>query len=692
MSLIESQTEPSAIWAPIEPPWMSFKQKGGIIEWFKKNLPLLETLSQSRITTQANNLLWYTGEFDRTLEYRVVIPGQPERPVSRQILPRIFNHLFDITEQRVSRLARLSPAFEVMPTNKEENDRIVARLLKLCLDAASRRAQMDFLMQSTERWNAVFGEVFIGVDWNPKIGDRKKKDSIERVGDVDIYLKEPWTILPQPKTKWEDVTWVIDLHEVIHIEEARQKFNMPKLEADGFKYIYNFNQNIEEKRTDEVVVYKLIVRPNEYYPDGRIVSIVNNTIVDDLKKYPYSHQGFPFERHTDIDVPGRQFPISFYNYIKPVQHVYNKLTSIITRNILLTAHPHVVMPKGSAKHEAFGNGPTFIEYQGPEAPRVLTFPSVSQEVFQFREGVRGEIGQVSGVQGVSRGDPPSGSRSASMLKFYEEQEQMRASTQIIKHNELIRRVFLKAGSIIGDYYPVNGDERLMRVVGKENQYMIESFKGVKISSEYDVVIVNSTGFSESIAGRIEEIKMIQEFAPGLLTPEQIADVLQLKNPQRAYDIATSALKKADWENQLFLDGKDVPPPGQFEDLIVHWREHQILFNSPEWVRVPEKAKEKAYLHQKTTERFMEDKAKANQAFAQQLASLPGYPGFWVLTPSLPEDSKDNAAPAAPPAPMSEGALPPEGIPPEMAMGGMPEGMQLPNVPSPLAVNQNGAIT
>lgn len=663
----------------ITPPWVARKKsEKDFCEWFSKTKESLEKISEERIQTHVNNILWYTGEYDRTLEYRLIVPGQGERVIPRKVLPRIFSHLYDITEQRVSKLSALKPAFEVVPTNREQSDWKLSRLYKLALDAIGRRCRMDFLMQEVERWNAVCGEILVSVEYNDSIGDRKSSNSYQRIGDVDIHLKEPWTWLPCPARRRTDLTWGIEIYEILHIEEAKKKYDAPWLEKDSKKYIFSFNRDIAEKREDEIVIYRLIEIPNRYDEKGMMVYFANDRILKEEQEYPYSHYEFPWEWHTDIDIPGRLFPLSFYQHLQPIQHVYNRLTSIMVRNALLVGHPHILMPKGAAKIEAFGNAPTAIEWIGQVEPRVVTFNSIPQEFFQLRKEVRDEMGIIGGIQGVSRGAPPANVRAASMLKFYEEQEQQRASTQIIKHNELIRRIFIKAASVIGDYYPATSKERMIRVVGRENQYLVEEFSGSKPSSEYDIVIMNSTGFSESKAGRLEELQMIEQFAPGLLSPEQKADVLELRNTTKAYDIMTAALRQAERENEAFIDGKDVPLPRPYQDLFIHWKTHIILFNSSMWEeRVPKEAKEKAFDHILVTERLMYEKGRENPAFAQMLSQLPGYPIFWKLPPQpqtqpSPMDMAKNqqpgngAAPTPPMPPMGPegGAMPPlnEGIP------------------------------
>jgi hypothetical protein len=398
--------------------------------------------------------------------------------------------------------------------------------------------------------------------------------------------------------------------------------------------------------------------------------IANKTVLEVLDKYPYSHGEFPFERHTDIDVPGRLFPISFYQHLKPIQHVHNRLTSIMVRNALLVGHPHILMPKGAAKLEAFGNKPTAIEFSGPIKPEIVTFNAIPQEFFQLRREVREEMSMISGIQGVSRGAPPPGARAASILRFYEEQEQQRASTQIIKHNELIRRIYLKAASIIAEYYPGSSKERLIRVVGRENEYDIQAFTGTKINSEYDVIIVNSSGFSDSKAARMEEVQLITQMAPGLLSSQQIADILEIGTVQKMYDITTSAIKQAESENERFLAGQKVSSPQKYQDLIAHWRTHMVLLNTSTWEEnVPKTNKVEMEDHMRATEMLMEEKAQINPAFAAELQLLKGYPAFWTPTPAPPKEAiSSQEAPSQEQAVLDMGMSQPE-------EGGMATGLE-----------------
>lgn len=604
-------------------------------------------MNQERIETYANNLLWYTGEYDRTQEYRVIQPGVSETTIPRKLLPRIFNQLYELTEQRVSRLSRYKADFQVMPKGLQQTARIRAKLYDSALHFVANKNKFDNKMMQLEKQTAIFGECYLFLQWDKNAGDRVDPKKIDREGDITITIKPPWSILLEPKDEYEKVTWALELVDVLHVEEARKKYKS-SLEPDNRTSISVSEFEWHSKRPDELVVYRLWQRPTEFLPEGAVTTFCGGQVVEELDEYPYSHFGFPFLRHTDIDVPGRLHALSFYQHLKPVQHVYNRLTSIITRNILLCGHPHLVTQEGTFKVENFTNGPTVMKYAaGGRPPEALTFKAVTQEQFAFLDRTKAEMEQLSNVSGVSRGNPPSGTRAESMLRFYEEQEEQRNTTAIAKRNELIRHAYLMMGSIANDYYPQGDIERLVRIIGEENQELLEEFIDTRFVSEYDVEIINSTGFSRSMTGRLEEIRLINEIDPALLTPEQKADVLELRNPTKAYDVMTSSLRTAELYCQQLLAGRDVPQPRMYWDLIVHWRQMMIMLNSSAWQLIPEDVEARALDHLLVLEVLMADKAAQNPVFAQKLAALDMYPVVHVLppTPAPPMPPEQQGAPA-----------------------------------------------
>jgi hypothetical protein len=640
----------------IKPIWVDNKHvtDEGIIQWVGEYLPILEQIHENRIRKMNVHLCWYLNELNSMNSPRFMLANRQVMPIPLEAVPILVSHLYDLTESRVSKLSLYKASFEVVPTHIDDGDKLSARLLKPCLDSVARINNFDFVIQDAERWTAIFSEVFVGIEWDKNLGDKDEKGT--PVGDVSIRIKEPYWVLYEPKRDWRDVTFILEIDEILHIDEARKKFKKPQLQADQNTQIFGFQNSVEgAKELDEIVVYRLIYKPSEYLPDGLVVRIAGNQVVYRADKYPYSHNDFPYERHTDIDVPGRIFPISFYNYLIPMQHAYNKMTALIHRNIALCSHPKWIADKGSVAMQALGNTASIAWVNpGMRQPKLEVYNPVSNDIYTFRNDMRSEMQTISGTQGISRGTPPPGARAASMLRFYEEQETQRQSTKISKHNDLIKRIMTKSGGVIGDYYP-NSPERLIRTVGKFNQYNIRRFQQTKLSANYEVLIQNSTGFSETRAGKIEEIGFIQEKVPGALSNEQIADILELSTPQKAYDIITAALKLAEKENQDMMEGIPCAAPQKWEDHFVHWRTHVIFMQTETFKRLPMLFQEEFFAHVKIHEMEMDEMgADPASLAAQMLAGLPNYPIFWKRrTPKpVPIPTGGGAQPSPSPSPVA----------------------------------------
>lgn len=648
----------------IQPLWAAkdWKSEKGFLAWFLKALPILERIHEPRIRDMQLYQLWYTGEYDSNIEYRMIIPGRTPITLPGYMVPVVINHLYDLTEQRVSRLSKFRPTFDVAPTNDEESDRIGARNMKTILDSISRKNKADFFFQDAERWNAVFGEDLIGVEWDASSGDIGEDG--KPIGDVVFNNKEPFYVLYEPKVGWRKINYLIEIYDIMHVDEARKKFKDSSIEPDKNSQIYSFQGDNEiAKEGDQIIVYRFIHKPTEYMENGCEAYVVGNKVKNlETKKYRYSHNQLPYVRMTDIDLPGRAFPVSSYKFLVPIQHQYNKMVSMAHKAITLAAHPKWFMTKGACNIKSLGNLSTIVETKpGMPFPQLVAFNPVSRDVIEYKENMRSELQTISGIQGVSRGNPPPGARAESMLRFYEEQEELRSSTTVIKHNEAIRDVFSMAGSVAGDYYPQN-PERLVRTLGTSNRFLIKKMSEIRVSTQNEVIVQNSTGFSESKEGRREEIKFLMEAAPGLVTPDMVADIYEISSPQKFYDVATAALSSAQAENQAFLNGEPVAEPKSFEDLIVHYRTHLIMIQSPTYKLLPKIYQDAIEAHMLATEMLMEDAKIKNPAFSQLLMQFPYYPMFMPVDP----------ASLAPPMPPEAQMMPPmEGAPPPEAMGPPP---------------------
>jgi len=213
-------------------------------------------------------------------------------------------------------------------------------------------------------------------------------------------------------------------------------------------------------------------------------------------------------------------------------------------------------------------------------------------------------------------------------------EKMNRSYQMGKRNDFMRRVLVKAASVAADKYPTTSKEHLDRIMGKELADQIDVLKGTKLSTQTVVKIQNSSGFSDDLAGRLEEVAFAREKLPGLMTPQQEADIIGVRSSQKFYDVATAALRMAESENEGFNDGRDVAPPLMEQDHIQHWQTHVVDMQTPQHASLPDTIRKRKEEHLGMHEMLMEEIANqpTGVAFRQRLLALERYP--LVYKPNL----------------------------------------------------------
>jgi hypothetical protein len=267
---------------------------------------------------------------------------------------------------------------------------------------------------------------------------------------------------------------------------------------------------------------------------------------------------------------------------------------------------------------------------------------IAPELFTYLGKLEETAEKLSGVFTMSRGQAPSGVRAAKALRVLEEQEDKRAYVTAITYNNVALCDNAKLTLALAGQMYDNADGRLLQIVGKDNEFKIQSFESANLSKPYHFRIENTTALSQSPAARIDEISEIMQirFDPQApISREQFVQLLDLTASDQFKDIITRATKCAESENDDFLAGRPVAPPTETEDLICHWKVHAQAFQSREYKElVKPEFKQAAEQHFYVTEYLMFEKANGipgsmgqplrmgNPAFQQRLMiECPDFP-------------------------------------------------------------------
>jgi hypothetical protein len=628
-----------------------------VLEWCSKVIETLEKQGLARNSRMRKNLETYRG-LDTTLRRTDI--RRSDRQFLNKVNKFIVNHLHDMTETRISQLCRLKPSVNVLPTNDEYQDRSAAKATKHLIDHLWYINNVDELRQKMLRNAFIFGEAYCFVTWNKQKGDlhpmyvKSKQSGISLnfldmngnqmvdkdgnpikidpskpiyTGDIDYEIEVPWRVYLQRQKEFKKVEYCFRV-SVVSTETLKKDY---PARADKIKNTLNIKAFDSDDLTEhlleeETVVYEFYHKKTKYCPKGYYIKFTKEAILD-MSDLPFSHGDLPLVRITDMDVPEQLNGISQYEMVRPIQTMHDNLSTLLAKNIYMMGHAKWVMPRGACKIESLGNDNTIVQYQGPVAPQMLQTLPNPPEAYNFRNMLREEMGQIYGIQGVSRGTPPKGITAAVALQFLNEQEQERNSTTVIKHNDMIKDLAKMTIAVAGDYYDPD-DGRMVRIVGKNNRYSIRHFDTANLHKSYDIRLELGSGLPESKAGKVQRIIEIMQMKPDLLSNERWMDLLDLGDTEKMNSLLTVAVRAAESENEDIMAGRPVADPEEFEDHILHWKVHTKSIQERTFKEeCPPNLRQEMLQHIAIHEFLMVQKAQENPAFEAKLAELPNFPIF-----------------------------------------------------------------
>ena len=633
-----------------------------LLSWLNKVKDALTHNAKTRTLTQRMNLTAYRGlslnRWDRNRDYNSV------RRIQR-LNKFIVNHLRDLTETKVSQMTRLKPAVEVLPSNDEFEDKASAKVVGLLIKHLFYMNNLDFALQQMHRHARIFGESFMFIDYDKSKGDldpayvEARNAGVDKVtlpdgtvydtskplktGDISYEIELPWRVLLQRKTCIDEVDYNFRI-TVEEIEKLKDKYPDKANKIKRSDDLKTFDmESLEDRYLEEhAVVYKFFHKKTESLPNGAYIEFTKDVILSS-EENKFSHNKLNFVRLTDMDVPNVLNGVSNYETILPLQKMYDNISTLIAKNIYLTAHAKWVMPKGACKIEQLGNDNTIVQYKGPIAPQMVQSSPNAPEVYQFREQIKQDMQTVYGSQGIARGEVPKGITAASALQFLNELENERNSTDISKHSFLVLDIAKMSVAIAGDYYSVD-DGRMLRIVGQSNKHLVKHFDVANLNKDYDIRFDNSTGLPETKAAKIQRIMDTMQRNPNLFSPERWEELLDLGSSERLVKLATDAVQAADSENEDILAGEPVGMPEDWEDHIAHWESHVRSMQSRSFKEeAPTEVKEAMKAHLKITEQLMLEKMASSPLFQAKMASLRLFPIFYHGEAAMPHSAEHQDA-------------------------------------------------
>lgn len=604
--------------------------------------------------------------------------------------PKVKTNFFvEYLDQKVSQVSKqkINPTF--IPLNDSEQDDLNnADACNLLVKFRMKELGFAALMREQDRKTFKYGMSFTRVFWDKCAGPVSKKylkavkehgevpelDEDDKpikgkklntydakIGDVGVEVVDTDCVFPErKKKKWEKVDYV-DYAEFVNINELAAEYPGSSISKEEYFWLDVDNKGYNQD--DTVLKHTFYHRPTKHLPHGEIVIYIEAKLLErirdpkEIKKHMPDDQ-LPFVPDTDIDVDDEFWARPFLINIEQSNNMYDLVQSGIARNIGVASAPKLLIAEGSVNLKQADNRYGVMQWRGQHKPEWLQHNYVNRGEFEIQDRLEKRMDKAAKVYDISKGQVPAGITATSALRLLDDQEIQANSEALEKRRERIKKVYWKVMKSMEVNYDKD-EERMARILGENNEYLIESFANYDFGKIYSVDIEYVSALSDTRSGRISDI--IDLNAANQKEPtfgrKEIIKLLDLGLEKAFMEEISYATVTSKTLLEKLKQGKDAMSPEETDDLIEMYTIFSRYVESISYkMKIKKTVKEAIKKYIGGLEYLMDIKAKKNMLFAMEVKKFIKYPMFYSPGAQLTMPP----APGSPAAPSAGGNNPPVG--------------------------------
>lgn len=481
-----------------------------------------------------------------------------------------INKILPTVQNRLAKLCKNPPKYDVLPESNLSQDRDAARLALDVLQAELLRLNADEKRMRLYMWMQEVGHAYLGVYWDDakgKIITDPLSGEQDFQGDVRLDVISAFEMFPDPLAQTlEDAQYIIRAkvrpieyfrthygekgrlvkQEDTWLLSAQYESRINSINVRGPLYS---NQSVSQKNTAiELAYYE---RPCKEYPNGRMCIVASGILLEN-KELPLGE--IPFVKFDDVLIGGKYYSESIITHLRPIQDAYNMGVRARTEWVRKLLSGKMIAARGSQlAQESLNDQSGEITYYTPVPnaanggmPTPLQMPVIPQYAYTEQESLDAQFNEISGISEVSKGNLPSASIPAIGMQLLVEQDDTRIGV-VTEKNE---HAWAKVGSLVLKCMQKNYIlPRKIKMAGK-NAWIVKELVGDDISTTDVKVMRGSTLPGSKILKRQEILNAYQQGLLGDPNDQALKDkVLQalefgdVSDMWEALSIATAQIRR-----------------------------------------------------------------------------------------------------------------------------------------------------
>lgn len=644
--------------APATTPLQSdFQVRKGLVQWATATYT---TMKQNRARQER---IWYTNlAFFRGRQniayinsnaisggFRLITPPAPPWRVRL-----VINKIRPILRREIAKCTAQKPAFTVAPATNEDEDYNAAKAATQILDSIYDDYEIAQVNHSRQWWGSICGTSFIKCYWDPKKTAKDRGKPVDSgygqqpysdvQGDLCIENLIPFFLfvpdLLEPDINAQPFVFHVYTKSRSWLEAYYGKQVVTKMttqstnEGDLLEEAFFDAVGLRKPLEDQYRCMEIWIKPNGHkqFPNGGMVTIIGDQIVQIKENFPYSHGEYPFIKFENIK-SGQFYGTSVIEDLIPLQREFNRTRSQVVEAKNLMAKPKLMAPKGSIDPNKITSEPgQVILYEpGLGEPKPLPMQNLPPMVENEIERLQRDFDDISGQHQISRGMAPSQITAATAISYLQEQDDTMLAEILAGIEYGMACLGRHILCYVIDYWD---QERLIKTAGKDESFDVMFLKGSALRGNKDVRVEAGSALPHSKAAKQAFLMDLFKMGVFAQNPSEFLKILELRGIDKVIDDYKADIHQAQRENIKMAHGQMVNI-NDFDNHQIHLDQHNKYSKTEEYEMLPPPIKalfiQHRMAHQQAMQVNMSYAAGVNQLMGQQTPS----PGVNPQVPQLP---------------------------------------------------------
>lgn len=471
----------------------------------------------------------------------------PKAPPWRTRL--VVNRIKPIIRTELARVTSQKPNASVVPASSEDEDLFAAQAGEQVWESVYNDKKVFRTFSRTAWWMLICGVGFTKVYWDE---DKVDKNSNTK-GDFCIENVTPFHIFVPDLTieELEDQQYVIHAYTK-PVGWARQAF--PEFADRIQANTVSANEIMDEamlrissnNKPDSVLCIEMWMKPGVHkeFPNGGMIQVVGDYVVNEVQGNPYEHQEFPFTKFDHIPT-GKFYSDSVIVDLISLQREYNRTRSQVIEAKNRMAKPQLRAVKGSIEaHKITSEPGQVIEYKpGFDRPEPMPLQPLPGYVLQEFDRIVMDMEDISAQHQVSKGNVPSGVTAATAISYLQERDDSVLTHTYNSIEQGMERIAKQILALAVQYWDV---PHVIKVTGTDGAFDAMALKGSDIKSGTDIRMEAGSSLPVSKAARQAFIMDMMKM--GFIDPQQGLRIMEIGGVQKLYDQLQVDERQAQREN------------------------------------------------------------------------------------------------------------------------------------------------